>query len=75
MRLPGVTDVIMLGERDYSIRAWLDPEQLATRSLTTAEVVYGGPSSRTIRSWRANWASRRRPPTRSSSRSSARWAG
>ena len=39
MRLPGVTDVIMLGERDYSIRAWLDPEQLATRSLTTAEVV------------------------------------
>ena len=39
MRLPGVTDVIMLGERDYSIRAWFDPEQLATRSLTTAEVV------------------------------------
>ena len=39
MRLPGVTDVIMLGERDYSIRAWLDPEQLATRNLTTSEVV------------------------------------
>ncbi len=39
MRLPGVSDVGMLGERDYSIRAWLDPEQLATRNLTASEVV------------------------------------
>ncbi len=39
MRLPGVSDVIMFGERDYSIRAWLDPEQLASRNLTASEVV------------------------------------
>ena len=39
MRLPGVSDVTMLGERDYSIRAWLDPDQLATRNLTASEVV------------------------------------
>ncbi len=39
MRLDGVSDVIMLGERDYSIRAWLDPEQLAARNLTVSEVV------------------------------------
>ena len=39
LRLPGVSDVSILGERDYSIRAWLDPEKLATRNLTTNDVV------------------------------------
>ena len=39
LRLPGVSDVGMLGERDYSIRAWLDPEKLAARNLTAGEVV------------------------------------
>ena len=28
-----------VGERDYSIRAWFDPEQLASRHLTASEVV------------------------------------
>ncbi len=28
-RLPGVGDVSFLGQRDYSMRVWLDPEQLA----------------------------------------------
>jgi multidrug efflux pump len=39
LRLPGVSDVGVLGERDYSIRAWLDPEKLAARNLTAGEVV------------------------------------
>jgi multidrug efflux pump len=39
MRLPGVSDVTFLGERDYAIRAWLDPEKLAARNLTANEVV------------------------------------
>jgi multidrug efflux pump len=39
LRLPGVSDVTFLGERDYAIRAWLDPEKLATRNLTAGEVV------------------------------------
>ena len=39
MRLPGVSDVTFLGERDYSIRAWLDPEKLAARSMTAGDVV------------------------------------
>jgi multidrug efflux pump len=39
LRLYGVGDVTYLGERDYSIRAWLDPDQLATRGLTASEVV------------------------------------
>ena len=39
MRLPGVSDVTFLGERDYAIRAWLDPEKLAARNLTANDVV------------------------------------
>ena len=38
MRLPGVSDVTFLGERDYSIRTWLDPEKLAARSMTANDV-------------------------------------
>src|SRR5262245_1492619 len=39
LRLYGVGDVVYLGQRDYSMRVWLDPEQLATRGLTAEEVV------------------------------------
>ena len=39
LRLPGVSDVSILGERDYSIRAWLDPEKLAARSMVATDVV------------------------------------
>jgi multidrug efflux pump subunit AcrB len=38
-RLPGVSDVTMLGQRDYSMRIWLDPEKLASRSMTAGDVV------------------------------------
>ncbi len=38
LRCYGVGDVTYLGERDYSIRAWLDPDQLATRNLTANDV-------------------------------------
>jgi len=37
-RLEGVADINYLGERDYSIRAWLDPDQLASRNITASEV-------------------------------------
>ena len=30
-RLPGVSDVSMFGQRDYSMRIWLDPDKLAAR--------------------------------------------
>ncbi len=39
LRLPGVSDVNILGERDYSIRAWLDPDKLAARNMTASDVV------------------------------------
>ncbi|MBN2578756.1 MAG: multidrug efflux RND transporter permease subunit [Pirellulales bacterium] len=38
-RLTGVGDVTFLGQRDYSMRIWLDPEQLAARDLTVDDVV------------------------------------
>jgi len=37
-RLEGVSDINYLGERDYSIRAWLDPQKLASCNMTALEV-------------------------------------
>jgi len=39
LRIDGVGDITYLGERDYSMRAWLDPQKMATRNITTDEVV------------------------------------
>ncbi|MPY91283.1 MAG: multidrug efflux RND transporter permease subunit [Luteitalea sp.] len=38
-RVPGVADVIIFGERKYSMRLWVDPDRLAGRGLTSADVV------------------------------------
>src|SRR5262249_9818330 len=38
-RLPGVGDVTFLGEREYSMRIWLDPEKLARLKLSAGDVV------------------------------------
>ncbi len=38
-RLPGVGLVNFLGQRQYSIRAWLDPQKLAALDMTSGEVV------------------------------------
>ena len=32
-RLPGVGDITYLGQRDYSMRVWLDPQKMAVRNL------------------------------------------
>src|ERR687897_220531 len=39
LRLDGVGDVIIFGERQYSLRIWLDPEKLAAYGLTSGDVV------------------------------------
>jgi multidrug efflux pump len=39
LRLNGVGDILMLGQRDYSMRLWLDPYKLATRGLTALDVI------------------------------------
>jgi RND family efflux transporter MFP subunit len=38
-RVPGVGRVTLVGQSDYSLRVWLDPDKLAARKLTAAEVV------------------------------------
>ena len=38
-RIKGVADVIIFGERKYSMRLWLDPARLAARGLTASDVV------------------------------------
>ncbi len=38
-RINGVADVIIFGERKYSMRLWLDPDRLASRNLTAPDVV------------------------------------
>ncbi len=37
-RIDGVGDVQFLGPRDYSMRIWLDPQKLASRSMTASDV-------------------------------------
>ena len=39
LRLEGVGDVGFLGQLDYSMRVWLNPERLASRGLTATDVV------------------------------------
>ncbi|MGL6096714.1 MAG: efflux RND transporter permease subunit [Fimbriiglobus sp.] len=38
-RLNGVGDIALLGQQDYSMRAWLDPDKVARNGLTAADVV------------------------------------
>lgn len=39
-RLDGVGDVQIFGAGEYSMRVWLDPQRLASRQLTTGDVVH-----------------------------------
>jgi len=38
-RVPGVSDVLIFGERKYAMRIWLDPARLAARGATAGDVV------------------------------------
>src|SRR5882762_3260404 len=38
-RLPGIGDITYMGQRDYSMRVWLDPEKMAGRNLSASDVV------------------------------------
>ena len=38
-RLEGVGDITYIGQRDYSMRVWLDPQQMSYRGITTTDVV------------------------------------
>src|SRR5262249_11056946 len=38
LRASGASDINSLGQRDYSIRAWLDPQALASRNMPPMDV-------------------------------------
>jgi multidrug efflux pump len=38
-RVPGVGDVFLFGQRDYSMRVWVNPDKLASRQMSAADVV------------------------------------
>ncbi len=38
-RVAGVGDAQLFGQRDYSMRVWLDPDKMAARNLTTSDIV------------------------------------
>lgn len=38
-RIEGVGDVTFLGQQDYSMRLWLDPDRMAERRLTASDIV------------------------------------
>jgi multidrug efflux pump len=38
-RLPGVGDITYLGQRDYSMRLWLDPQKMAAYNLNAQDVI------------------------------------
>jgi len=38
-RLPGVGDITYIGQRDYSMRLWLDPQKLASYGLNPRDVI------------------------------------
>ncbi len=39
LRVKNVGDLLFLGQRDYAMRMWLDPDALATRDLTAVDVM------------------------------------
>ena len=39
VRLPGVGDIQVFGERQYAMRIWLDPEKLSAYGMTASDVV------------------------------------
>ena len=38
-RLPGVAGVAYIGQRDFSVRGWLDPDKMAAYNISTMDVV------------------------------------
>jgi multidrug efflux pump len=38
LRVEGVSDINVFGQRDYSVRLWLDPQKMAARNVTANDV-------------------------------------
>ena len=62
LRVDGVSDVIIFGQRDYSIRVWLDPQKMAACGMTAGDVARRDPQPepRSCRPGRSGSRRRRR---------------
>ncbi|MBP1680921.1 MAG: efflux system, inner rane transporter CmeB [Proteobacteria bacterium] len=38
-RIPGVSEAVVIGNQEYSIRVWIDPHKLSFYNLTTSDVI------------------------------------
>lgn len=38
-RLPGISEVLVFGQRDYSMRLWVDPTKLSARGLAVNDII------------------------------------
>ena len=38
LRVDGISDINVQGQRDYSMRVWLDPQKLASRNMTAIDI-------------------------------------
>ena len=74
-RIPGVADVIIFGERKYSMRLWLDPVRMAGRALTAPDVVSASLVNRTWKLPPDRWDNSRPSPDRSTRSACAQWDG
>ena len=75
LRVDGVSDINYLGERDYSIRAWLDPQKLASLQHDRQRRGQRHPQPEPRRRPSGSSASRRPPRPSPSSCRSTPWAG
>ena len=75
LRVYGVSDINYMGQRDYSIRAWLDPQKLASRSMTAMDVANSIRSENVDAPVRADRPDARPLGASRSSCRSIRWAG
>ena len=39
IRQPGVSEVILFGQRDYSMRIWVDPDRMSVRNISASDVL------------------------------------
>ena len=74
-RATGVSDITYQGERDYSIRAWLDPQKLASLQHDRHRRGQRHPQPEPGRARRPDRAAARPPQARPSSCRSTPWAG
>ena len=61
-RLPGISEVLVFGQRDYSMRIWVDPDKLAVAQSGSHRRRQRASASRTCR-WRSGRSASRRPST------------